>query len=583
MPAASKKVKESTSASEKSSDSKYIFIEDVHQKYHNGELQQDLDWYQNVLVPGNIKWVNTIDAPMFSTYLMHIHALMAALKAESPGSYKGITFPSNSPTIYDSSTSWERPNLQFEYVHVVSRNKTFPKNNQGITTTGTVSVLNNEPKTAPTPSNLLRWLQTRARAAGTTYERGEHFVRLLEDTAELDIFIGMYAQYYGFNYGQIEHTATVKGWDNIFFVPTIPITMPESLARKSTYIDFDAFVGKSSLVKSLRKLIAQEHADILQGLHFSPTFMEMSVLNTKGVNRHAAKELLEKSLVSSTTGIKSIEQPPSPDEIGGFAYVKKWATLYKKRKEHPNFSAKKRARGVLIIGPPGTGKTLTSKALSSILEIPAVELDISQMMTASLGGTEKNLLSALNTIKTIGDCIVLIDEVEKTLGGATSSNRTDGGAMMRVVSSLLRFMEDDDHTAIVVMTANDHDAVPAPLMRSGRVDKILYAGVPQDAQRKEIVQILDRRYEFSLTANEIDNIVKNTKNYSGAELTSAFNELAEYRDIGELEHREEKLSDLLGRICNKIKPIAISKKDELQPMQDWASSNAIDVHEDKLY
>ena len=74
-------------------------------------------------------------------------------------------------------------------------------------------------------------------------------------------------------------------------------------------------------------------------------------------------------------------------------------------------------KGYLALGVPGQGKSVFAEAIANDLDIPLVALDMSRLLSKFVGESERNIDQAINIIKQIAPCVLLIDEVEKALGG----------------------------------------------------------------------------------------------------------------------------------------------------------------------
>ena len=111
----------------------------------------------------------------------------------------------------------------------------------------------------------------------------------------------------------------------------------------------------------------------------------------------------------------------------------------------------------------------------------------------------------------------MIDEIEKVFGGMQSSNSSDAGTLSRVGSQLLTFL-NEDHEAFAVFTSNDIMALPAELLRSGRLDSKWFFNVPTIKERMLIFKHYLNKYNVKLTTEQIRSIIELTDNYTGAEI-----------------------------------------------------------------
>ena len=531
------------------------------------EYQVDIDWYNSNIIPGLITWVKTIDPLLFLRFIS-IHIAAGNMTTDTPilldqfGEYSWFsgtletikTLPDDITALRVAARGTSSTKLPFhkfieEHYHNVMN-----------------QVSKEPPRTTPIfilpISNADAMLQTTVNSLKYFYNRawGTSIV------APLGIL--------------------PLGVPKIIIVPMNQINVPSYLKRVALSVNFDEHVGNSPYVQELRRLelYYKSNGDKLDGMAFPATFMEQTAAispTTKNVTG-----LLSKSLLNSTNGLKSITNPTPLEEIGAFDYVKNWAKTMSKFMASTHYKSSERPRGILLVGPPGSGKTVIASALSSVFGWTGVELDISEMIGGVQGETENNLAVALNTIRQINKCVVLVDEVEKALGGTQSSSKTDGGVLLRVLNGLLRFMEENTHNAIMVMTANSVDELPPPLLRSGRLDMVLLADVPTAPQRKEILTIhLNKRNLGALVEKTmLEKLSKLTNHFSGAELRELIARL--YRkivvdDLFDMLDDGPKLFKLIDNIRKTVLPIAESKSEEIQLMREWAQKHALDAHTGK--
>lgn len=105
-------------------------------------------------------------------------------------------------------------------------------------------------------------------------------------------------------------------------------------------------------------------------------------------------------------------------DIGGNEAIKKWLEEAKGA-----FSDEARAFGVdkpkgfVSVGVPGAGKTLLANAFANELHVPLLELSMSKIMDKLVGQSERKIDHALQVAKACAPCVLLLDEVEKMLGG----------------------------------------------------------------------------------------------------------------------------------------------------------------------
>jgi len=108
---------------------------------------------------------------------------------------------------------------------------------------------------------------------------------------------------------------------------------------------------------------------------------------------------------------------------------------------------------------------------------------------------------------------------------------------------------------IVVAATNRPDIVDPALIRSGRFDRLVYAGVPTKSGREAILQIHTR--EMPLTNVDLTELADITEGYVGSDLESLCREsamLAMREDLDQIEmrHFEEALQKIRATVSSDL-------------------------------
>lgn len=229
------------------------------------------------------------------------------------------------------------------------------------------------------------------------------------------------------------------------------------------------------------------------------------------------------NLINKTGLLELINTHISMDDMGGNHIFKNWIEDVKlsMTPEAAEFGVEK-SKGYVGIGIPGTSKTLSAEMIATELGLPLLKFNISKVMSSFVGKSEQNMETALNVVKACSPCVLLIDEVEKSLSGMQSSARTDGGTMARVIGSVLQFLSSSaSNDVFTVMTSNDISQMPPELTRSGRLDTVWYFGLPTEEERKEIWKIHFGKTPISVSDELLDYAAANSQNLTGAEIKEA--------------------------------------------------------------
>lgn len=214
-------------------------------------------------------------------------------------------------------------------------------------------------------------------------------------------------------------------------------------------------------------------------------------------------------------------------DIGGLNVLKPWL---KQKGQIINNWTQARAfgveppKGMMIVGMPGCGKSLTAKATSKLFNLPLLKLDMGSLMGKYVGESEGNMRHALKVAEAVSPCVLWMDEVEKAFAGLHGQNAE---VATRMFGYFLSWMQDKTSQVFVIATANDISALPPELLRKGRFDEIFYVDFPNESERKAIFEVHLRKRNQLHDDIKLDELVKASKDYSGADIEAVVKESIE--------------------------------------------------------
>lgn len=163
-----------------------------------------------------------------------------------------------------------------------------------------------------------------------------------------------------------------------------------------------------------------------------------------------------------------------------------------------------------------SGKSQFAKALASIFDWPLIECDVNAMKGGMVGETEENTRLFCKTVDTFHNAVILLDELSLAFGGYTSGSvHETGGATSGMLGTLLTWMNDRTSPAIIIATSNDLN-LPQAMLRAGRWSALFFIDFPSFNERKEIVQIMNKKWNSNLPLD--DDFINSLAEWSGAEI-----------------------------------------------------------------
>lgn len=160
---------------------------------------------------------------------------------------------------------------------------------------------------------------------------------------------------------------------------------------------------------------------------------------------------------------------------------------------------KSRRVGVLLYGPPGTGKTLLARAVAGESSCSFMSVKGPELLDMYVGESERNVREVFERASSSAPTVVFFDEVD-ALAPRRGSAADSGRVADRVVSQLLAEMDDIvlRGDVFVIAATNRPDLVDEALLRPGRLDKLIYVGMPGSrSEQAMILQAQTRKFQMS--------------------------------------------------------------------------------------
>ena len=236
-------------------------------------------------------------------------------------------------------------------------------------------------------------------------------------------------------------------------------------------------------------------------------------------------------------------------------------------------------RGFMFVGPGGTGKTLLARALAAEWGLPTVMLDITRCKGSYVGQSEGQMRETLERIDRMSPVAIICDEFEKQWSGFSGSGATDSGVTAGMMSIFLEFMQRDREVPVIMIAlSNSVAGIPAPVIRSGRFDSIIYVGLPGLAQRAEIfgIHLRKRTWDPAETSLDLDKLAKASVGFSGAEVEQSVKQgiMNKARRSGLGRDDPPNMEDMMAGIAS-ITPSIRTHRAEYDALKRWVDETGV--------
>ena len=234
-------------------------------------------------------------------------------------------------------------------------------------------------------------------------------------------------------------------------------------------------------------------------------------------------------------------------------------------------------KGVLLYGPPGCGKTLLARALATESGGNMILVRGPEILSKWVGESEKAIREIFRKAKTSSPCVIIFDELDSL---AKPRSGEEGGVGETILSQLLIEIEDGSSSRLVIIgISNRPDLLDNSLLRTGRLDLVLYVQPPDEKGRLDIIKILTKQMPLSNDVN-LKEIAVATHNYSGADLAALCRESA----VIAMQSNSKKINSAdFAASLKRVKPSITKEVDQWYNSVKDSISNAVPKTIDKSF
>lgn len=178
--------------------------------------------------------------------------------------------------------------------------------------------------------------------------------------------------------------------------------------------------------------------------------------------------------------------------------------------------------GMLLYGPPGCGKTYFAEKFAEESGFNFMNVKSSDLGSTYIHGTQGKIAELFKKAEKNPPTVICFDEFD-----ALVPNRSgvDNQSLSSEVNEFLSQLNNCSQRGIfVICTSNRPDKIDPAVLRTGRIDKLVYVPMPDEEARREMfrLHLKDRPCENI----DYDRLAKLTENYISSDISFIVNDSA---------------------------------------------------------
>lgn len=251
------------------------------------------------------------------------------------------------------------------------------------------------------------------------------------------------------------------------------------------------------------------------------------------------------------------------DDIAGMKTLKdslKAKVLYwLKNKEQAHKYKITLPNGMLLYGPPGCGKTFFAEKFAEEAGFNFIMVKASDIASTYIHGTQEKIAKVFETAEKSRPSIICFDEFDAVVPERTSMMQQTSGE----VNEFLSQMNNCNQRGIfIIATSNRPDKIDPAILRTGRIDKLVYIPIPDEEARYEMLQL----YLKERPTDNIDymKLAKETEGYIASDIAYIINDAAMKAGIQDIPINEDLIEASLKQTPPSIRPELIKEYEQVR-------------------